>query len=152
MLHGATDPLDRFRAAQSHPSRFDFDTAGFTVVDYRDIPGRNIVALIDEDQPCLAEREIRHVAEPILLLAHADRDRLAAVDVAHRVRDRRRRLFDPEQSHALFKNDRDRQGRRSSGGSQQADVIVEGEYRTGHQEQLYIETNGVIAVPDGRAA
>ncbi len=29
------------------------------------------------------------------------------------------------------------------------DVVVEGEYRTGHQEQLYIETNGVIAIPDG---
>src|SRR5581483_7770726 len=29
-----------------------------------------------------------------------------------------------------------------------ADLIVEGEYRTGHQEQLYIETNGVIAVPE----
>ena len=29
-----------------------------------------------------------------------------------------------------------------------ADVIVEGEYRTGHQEQLYIEPNGVIAVPE----
>ena len=29
--------------------------------------------------------------------------------------------------------------------------MIEGEYRTGHQEQLYIETNGVIAVPgDGR--
>src|SRR6266851_5732170 len=28
----------------------------------------------------------------------------------------------------------------------QADFIVEGEYRTGAQEQLYIETNGVIAV------
>jgi CO/xanthine dehydrogenase Mo-binding subunit len=27
-------------------------------------------------------------------------------------------------------------------------VIGEGEYRTGHQEQLYIETNGVIAVPE----
>ena len=26
-------------------------------------------------------------------------------------------------------------------------MIVEGEYRTGHQEQLYIEPNGVIAVP-----
>ena len=25
--------------------------------------------------------------------------------------------------------------------------MIEGEYRTGHQEQLYIETNGVIAVP-----
>ncbi|MEP6800739.1 MAG: molybdopterin cofactor-binding domain-containing protein, partial [Acidobacteriota bacterium] len=26
--------------------------------------------------------------------------------------------------------------------------VVEGEYRTGHQEQLYIECNGVIAVPE----
>src|ERR1700704_4781048 len=61
--------------------RFNFDTAGFTIVDYRDIPGRNIVALIEDDQPCLAERAIRHVAEPILLLAHADRGRLLAADV-----------------------------------------------------------------------
>src|SRR5437773_8758132 len=44
--------------------RFVSDTAGFTIVDHRDVPGRNIVALIDDDQPCLAEREIRHVAEP----------------------------------------------------------------------------------------
>jgi CO/xanthine dehydrogenase Mo-binding subunit len=29
-----------------------------------------------------------------------------------------------------------------------ADLVVEGEYRTPHQEQLYIETNGVIAVPE----
>ena len=29
-----------------------------------------------------------------------------------------------------------------------ADVIVEGVYRTGHQEHVYIETNGVIAVPE----
>src|SRR3954469_5723462 len=61
--------------------RFNFDTAGFTIVDHRDIPGRNIVALIDDDQPCLAERTIRHVAEPILILAHADRDCLFAADV-----------------------------------------------------------------------
>src|SRR5438874_11679568 len=41
-----------------------FDAAAFTIVDYRDIPGRNIVALIDDDQPCLAEKTIRHFAEP----------------------------------------------------------------------------------------
>ena len=28
-----------------------------------------------------------------------------------------------------------------------ADVILEGEYRVGHQEQLYIENNAMIAVP-----
>src|SRR5262249_18729096 len=49
----------------------NFDTAGFTIVDHRDIPGRNVVALIDDDQPCLADRSIRHAAEPILLIAHA---------------------------------------------------------------------------------
>src|SRR5882757_2268282 len=59
----------------------DFDTSGFTVVDHRDIPGRNIVALIEDDQPCLVERTIRHVAEPVLILAHQDRDRLLAASV-----------------------------------------------------------------------
>src|SRR5262245_62118882 len=66
--------------------RCQFDRRGFTVVDSRDIPGRNVVALIDEDQPCLAGREVRHVAEPVLLLAHADRDALAeaAVEIDYR--------------------------------------------------------------------
>src|SRR4051812_38684758 len=50
--------------------RYDLDPRAFTIVTHRDIPGRNIVALIDEDQPALAENTIRHVAEPVLLLAH----------------------------------------------------------------------------------
>src|SRR5687768_1176838 len=54
--------------------RFDFNRDGFTIVDHRDVRGRNVVALIDDDQPLLAEREIRHVAEPILLLAHENLD------------------------------------------------------------------------------
>src|SRR3954471_17392359 len=61
--------------------RLNFVRDGFVVVDHRDIPGRNVVALIDDDQPCLAERTVRHVAEPILLLAHEDRDALFAADV-----------------------------------------------------------------------
>src|SRR3954462_1063610 len=61
--------------------RMNFDPNGFTVVDHRDVPGRNIVALIDDDQPSLAERTVRHFAEPIVLLAHADRDALQAADV-----------------------------------------------------------------------
>jgi CO/xanthine dehydrogenase Mo-binding subunit len=122
-----------------------FDAEGFTIVDYRDVPGRNIVALIDEDQPCLAEHEVRHVAEPILLLAHADRERLLAADVQIDY------LATPPQydaaaspttfkSIAIDKGDVD-------AGFAAADVIVVGVYRVGHQEQLYIEPNGVIAVP-----
>src|SRR5262245_6593043 len=55
-------------------ARFVGDREGFTIVDHRDIPGRNVVALIDDDQPSLVERTVRHVAEPILLIAHADRE------------------------------------------------------------------------------
>src|SRR5262249_17559525 len=33
-----------------------------------------------------------------------------------------------------------------------ADLVVDGEYRMGHQEQLYIQTNGGIAVPGADGA
>jgi CO/xanthine dehydrogenase Mo-binding subunit len=127
--------------------RVDGNRTGLTIVDYRDIPGRNIVALIEEDQPCLAERTIRHVAEPILLLAHEDRDRLLAADVQIAYRETVPN-YDPQTSPTAFKTITIEKGRLDTGFAA-ADVVVEGEYRTGHQEQLYIETNGVIAVPEG---
>jgi CO/xanthine dehydrogenase Mo-binding subunit len=126
--------------------RFNFDTAGFTVVDYRDIPGRNIVALIEDDQPCLVERSVRHVAEPILLLAHHDRERLVAADVQIEYRESTPN-FAPESSARSFNTIAIDKGDVVAGFAS-ADLVVEGEYRVGHQEQLYIEPNGVIAVPD----
>jgi len=122
-----------------------FDTAGFTVVDHRDIPGRNVVALIDDDQPCLAAHDIHHFAEPILLLAHADRETLANAQVQVTYREQPA-IFDPEASPKTFKAITIDKGDLEEGFAV-ADLVVEGEYRTGHQEQLYIETNGVIAVP-----
>ena len=125
--------------------RFNFDTDGFTIVDFRDIPGRNVVALIEDDQPCLAERVIRHVAEPILLLAHENRDTLLAADVRIEYRETTP-VYDPAASPGVFKTIAIDKGRIDEGFAL-ADMIVEGEYRTAHQEQLYIEPNGVIAVP-----
>jgi CO/xanthine dehydrogenase Mo-binding subunit len=125
--------------------RLGFDTAGFTIVDYRDVPGRNIVALIEDDQPCLAERTVRHVAEPILLLAHEDREPLLAAEVEIDYRPTTP-VWDAESSPTVFKRIAIDKGRIDEG-FEAADVIVEGEYRMGHQEQLYIEPNGVIAVP-----
>src|SRR6266571_5779974 len=58
-----------------------FDATGFTIVDHRDIPARNVVALIADDQPFLVEREVRHLAEPVLLLAHENREALLAAVV-----------------------------------------------------------------------
>jgi CO/xanthine dehydrogenase Mo-binding subunit len=125
--------------------RLNFNQRGFTIVSHRDIPGRNVVALIDDDQPCLAARTVRHVAEPILLLAHEDRDALVAADVTIAYRETRPH-YDPETSPHAFKRIAIEKGSLASG-FRAADVVVEGEYRTGHQEQLYIEPNGIIAVP-----
>ena len=124
--------------------RLNFDTKRFTVVDFRDVPGRNIVALIDDDQPCLAERAVRHVAEPIVLLAHEDRDTLFAADVEISYHPTLP-VYDAATSPITFKTITIEKGRLDQGFAA-ADAIVEGEYRTGHQEQLYIEPNGVIAV------
>src|SRR6476620_4185466 len=81
---------------------FNFDKTGFIVVDHRDVPGRNIVALIDDDQPCLAAHEIHHFAEPMVLLAHADRETLANAQVQVTYRERPA-IFDPEASPKTFK-------------------------------------------------
>jgi CO/xanthine dehydrogenase Mo-binding subunit len=126
--------------------RLAFDRAGFTIVDHRDIPGRNVVALIEDDQPLLAEREIRHAAEPILLLAHEDLDTLrrANVEIDYEPDEP---LLDPLRSTQVLKHLRIVKGD-VDGAFGNADVVIEGEYRTGHQEQLYIEPNGVIAVPE----
>ena len=125
--------------------RYQLDPKAFTVVTHRDIPGRNIVALIDDDQPALVEKSIRHVAEPILLLAHEDRDALRAAQVEIVYRETTPN-YDPEASPITFKQITIEKGHLEHGFAAAA-VVVEGEYRMGHQEQLYIETNGVIAVP-----
>src|ERR1700758_3576753 len=46
----------------------------FTVVRASDIPGRNVVTLIFDDQPFLADSQVNHAQEPVLLLAHENKD------------------------------------------------------------------------------
>src|SRR2546426_133244 len=69
MLHGATVRSSiargRIRRVVLDPT---FDWTGVTVVDHRYIPGANVIALIENDQPCLAVDRVRHREEPIVLL------------------------------------------------------------------------------------
>jgi CO/xanthine dehydrogenase Mo-binding subunit len=147
MLHGRTI-RSSVACGRIREIRQRFDPAGFTLVDYRDIPGRNLVALIAEDQPCLVEQDVRHAAEPILLLAHENRERLleARVEIDY---DERPPVLDPLASPTAFKSIAINKGD-IDGGFRAADLVIEGEYRVGHQEHVYIEPNGVIAVPEDR--
>jgi CO/xanthine dehydrogenase Mo-binding subunit/CO/xanthine dehydrogenase FAD-binding subunit len=145
MLYGTTI-RSTIPAGAIERIRFGFDPMGFVVVDHRDVPGRNVVALIEDDQPCLAEQTVHHFAEPILLVAHPDRERLLDVRVQIDYVPTAP-LFDPRRSTHAFKTITIEKGDVERG-FRNAAQIIEGEYRTGLQEQLYIEPNGVIAVPD----
>ncbi len=82
MLHGATVrsniPRGKIRKITFDPG-INWDE--FVVVTAKDIPGKNCIVLILDDQPCLAAETVNHAEEPILLLAHSDRHKLRrAVD------------------------------------------------------------------------
>src|SRR5579872_3100251 len=83
MLHGITvrSPIARGRIRDVRFGEgIPWDE--FTIVTYRDIPGRNRIALIADDQPCLAEGVVNHAEEPIVLLAHPDKQLLEEARLA----------------------------------------------------------------------
>ena len=135
----------------------------FTIVRALDIPGENTIIHLTKDHPCLAEEWVNHPEEPILLLAHAEKARLpeavAAVVIEYEelpglftIEDSEAEdapeIWRPDHGHAAgkncFKSYRMEHGDPAEAFAV-AEYIVEGEYRTGAQEQLYIENNGVIA-------
>jgi CO/xanthine dehydrogenase Mo-binding subunit len=130
----------------------------FVIVSAKDIPGKNCIALIGDDQPCLANEFVNHPEEPILLLAHADRHVLPkAVEAVEIEYEPSPAIFTMEESERrseiiwgednIFKTYLIEKGD-VDGVWKKADHIVEGEYTTDAQEQLYIENNGMIAVFD----
>ena len=142
----STDAHARFDALDLDPA---FDWSKVVVVTAADIPGDNVVSSIKEDQPILvpAGGEIQHHAEPLALLAAPDRATLrAARRAAHARTSPLPAVFDPEASEHVFAAYQLAAGDPEAAFAA-ADLILEGEYRVGHQEQLYIENNAMIAVP-----
>ena len=157
MLHGATvrspSPRGKIRNI-SFGGDIPWDE--FTIVTGKDIPGANYVALILNDQPYLADGFVNHAEEPVLLLAHRDKYLLEEA--------RRNVVIEIEEQPAVLTLEESLAKKTIIWGEDNvfkkflvdkgnvddawasADLIVEGEYETGAQEQLYIENNGAIAI------
>lgn len=157
--HGGTV---RTRSPGGVVERIEFDPSidwsQYVVVTAADVPGDNLIRLIDPDQPALVDRVFRHAAEPVVLLAHADRLALARglagvrlVEAAnpHPVFD-----IDPalEAVHPICPGNVYRDYRMVKGdpaaGEADAEVLFEGRFETGAQEHVYIEPQGMIAHVD----
>ncbi len=157
MLHGATvrSAVPRGRITGIH-----FDPAipwgEFVVATADDVPGTNRVALIEDDQPFLARDVVNHAEEPVVLLAHRDRQVLEEARRAVRIDvDPLPPVFSIDEAlkaetviwggDNIFKRYQVTVGDVDAA-CRSAAHVVEGEYETGAQEQLYIEPNGMIAV------
>ncbi len=156
MIYGATvrSPVARGRIRGIH-FEGNIPWTEFTVVTARDIPGQNCIALILDDQPCLADQSVNHCEEPVVLLAHPDKYLLESarqsvcIDI-----EPLQPIFTMEDSLAqkeivwgadnIFKSILVDKGDIDSAW-REAHCIIEGEYSTAAQEQLYIEPNGMIA-------
>jgi CO/xanthine dehydrogenase Mo-binding subunit len=159
MLHGVTvrSPIARGRIREIRfGNEIPWDE--FTIVTASDIPGRNRIALIADDQPCLASDVVNHGEEPVVLLAHPDKQLLEAARQAvtleieplpavFRVDDALEKKGIIWGEDNVFKTFLVEKGDIESAWAQ-ADLIIEGEYHTGAQEQLYIEPQGMIAAVD----
>jgi CO/xanthine dehydrogenase Mo-binding subunit len=156
MWHGATVrstiPRGLIRSIAFDPR---IDWSQFAVVTAADIPGNNHVRLIYDDQLCLADGRVNHCDEAIVLLAHPSRQKLREAAAAIRIDyDPLPPVFTIEESERqdpviwgednILKSFLLEKGDVDSAWAAAAH-IVQGEYRTGAQEHLYIENNGAIA-------
>src|SRR6195256_3763090 len=159
MLFGATV---RSQIPRGRISKITFGSGvawdEFVIVSAKDIPGKNCIALIGDDQPCLANEFVNHPEEPILLLAHPNCHLLPkAVEALSIEYEPLPAIFTIEESERrseivwaednIFKTYLIEKGDVDAVWGK-AEYIVEGVYTTGAQEQLYIENNGMIAAFD----
>jgi len=137
----------------------DIDWSRFVIVDHRDLPGPNVLKLIECDQPVLAADRVMHKYEPVVLIASPDKATLRKALRGVRVE------IEPEPSildpltpltpqliqfgdDNIFKRIDIRKGDAAAAFASAAHV-VEGTYRTGAQEHVYLETQGILAYREG---
>ncbi len=158
-LHGVTlrasVPRGVIEAIDLDP---DFPWDEYVIVRASDIPGRNVVALIRDDQPILADGVVNHAMEPIALLAHPDRSRayeaLEHLHVRYAPLPPVLTIDESLAAHEVIHGDDNVMTTLTiekgdvAGGLASAHAIVESGYAVPHQEQVYIENNGMIARVD----
>lgn len=130
------------------------------VATAKDIPGKNVIHVIFDDWPLLAEKIVYHVGQPVAIaVANNLKDAKEAASVINVEYEELPAIFDPVEAknhpsiHIFGEDNVCSYWQQKNGdiekGFAEADIIVEGEYRTPAQEHAYIEPQGCIAVPLG---
>lgn len=160
MLYGAT-----LRSPHPHARIWSIDTSEaealpgvYAVLTHEDVPGRKVYGMEVPDQPVLAWDRIRYQGEPIAIVAadHPETarralekivldyevlDPLADAEEAMREDAPKLHLSGNVLNHVHIEH--------GDGDAVEADVVVEGEYEIGMQDQAFLGPESGLAVPDG---
>ena len=128
------------------------------ILTAKDIPGNNVIPVVYRDQPLLADGIVRYIGEPIALVAASTLEQALYAAGAVKIEyEQLPAVFDPLESrnhtaihiygdNNIFKYLQIRRGNPDELLGH-CDVVVENEYRTPLQEHAYLETQGMIAIP-----
>lgn len=140
----STLPRARLLRIERDPA---FDWSRVVVVEAAQLPAAKHVAMIAADWPILVERETHHVGEPLALVGAPDPHTLSEALAALRpVLEEREPELDFESSERTLHTLSIQKGDAAAALARAAHVF-EGVYRTGSQEQMYIEPQGIVALP-----
>ena len=147
-------PAGRLNGITRNPG---FDWTRVVVITAEDLPGPNAVSMIRDDYEILVDKKITYATQALALVAAPDEDTLAAalaalspditpetpaLTVEDALAGLSRVWGDTNVMDAFQVNRGDVEQ-----GFAEADSIVENTYRTGYQEQLYLENQGMAAWP-----
>ncbi len=130
-----------------------------SILTAKDIPGKNVIPIVFDDQPFLADGIVKYVGEPIALVAadSPDHARHAAATISVIYKDlefvsdlleaRNHKTVEIFGDNNIFEHQQVLKGEINADVFNSCDVIVENEYRTPMQEHAYLETQGMLAVP-----
>ena len=121
---------------------------GYFFVDENDVPGFNEVHMIQDDTPVFTKR-VEFIGDPVGMLVGCDELEvgrlLGKIEIEY---EEHTPVFNIHESTETFFNYKVEKGSIDEA-FKDADRIFEGTFETGHQEHVYLETNGMIAVFKG---
>lgn len=117
---------------------------GYYVIEGKDVPGLNKVKIIENDMPLFADKEVNYIGEPILLVVGPELEEV--INILHEIKVEYENdipVFDMRNSKVVFAEYKYERGNVEKVFKNSTRVIQE-EFYTGHQEQAYLETQGVV--------
>lgn len=147
-------PYGKLAGIEKNPA---FDWSRVAVITASDLPAGNFVHIVRDEYPILAQETVNYVTEAVALVAAPDRETLAEALANIRA------TIEPmtpvltveeslERKAVIWGEDNVVDSYRVNGGDvevgfAEADFVVEGTYLTGLQEQIYLEPQGMAAIP-----